>query len=108
MALMTYASVLEKRGDYALLSALGGGDGARFLVVMQQSLVAALVGAAVGLAALYLLARLLPSLVPEVELWVEPWLALTALVGATLMAAAGAILPAHLATRVAPMEALRR
>lgn len=108
VALMTYAAVLEKRGDYALLGALGGGGGARFLVVMQQSLTAALVGAGLGLAALYLLARVLPSLVPEVELRIEPWLALAALAGALVMAGFGALFPARLATRVAPMEALRR
>jgi ABC-type antimicrobial peptide transport system permease subunit len=75
---------------------------------MQQSITAALVGAGLGLAALCLLARLLPSLVPEVELRIEPWLALAALAGSLLMAILGGLFPAHLATRVAPMEALRR
>jgi len=108
VALMTYAAVLEKRHDYALLAALGGGAGARFLVVMQQSLVAALVGAGLGLVALAALTRLLPQLVPEVELLIDPRLALAAVSGAIVMAALGALIPARLATRVSAMEALRR
>src|SRR6185295_8360979 len=67
VALMTYTAVLEKRGDYALIGAMGGTEGARFLVVMQQSLAAALAGALAGLVLLHLIGRVLPALAPEVE-----------------------------------------
>jgi putative ABC transport system permease protein len=108
VALMSYAAVLEKRGDYALIGALGGSEGARFLVVMQQSLAAALTGALAGLAVLLVVGRILPAAVPEVELVVEPWVAAAAVLGAFAVAAIGALIPAGIATSVAPMEALRR
>ena len=108
VALMTYTAVLEKRGDYALIGALGGGEGSRFLVVMQQSLAAAVAGALAGLVLLHVIGRLLPSMAPEVELVVEPWVAAAAILGALVTAAIGALVPAGIATSVAPMEALRR
>ncbi len=108
VALMTYVAVLEKRADYALLGALGSREGARSLVVLQQSLAAAALGALLGLALLAALLWAAPSLVPEIELRVEPWLLGAALAGALLMAALGALLPARLVARVSALEALRK
>ncbi|HVP40173.1 MAG TPA: ABC transporter permease [Candidatus Saccharimonadales bacterium] len=108
VALMTYAAVLEKRADYALLAALGGGGARRCAVLMEQALSAALAGGVAGLAALAALERLLPAVVPEIEIVVGARLALAALAGAVGMAALGASVPARLAARVPPMEALRR
>ena len=108
VALMTYAAVLEKRGDYVLLAAIGAGSGVRFLVVMQQALLAALAGALAGLTLLLALERLLPALVPEIEFRLELWIAAAALAGSLGMAALGALFPARLATRLPPLEALRR
>ncbi len=108
VALMTYAAVLEKRGDFATLAAIGAGTGVRFLVVMQQALLAALAGALAGLALLVALQRLLPTVVPEIEFRLELWIAAAALAGSLAMAALGALFPARLATRLPPLEALRR
>jgi hypothetical protein len=108
VALMTYAAVLEKRGDYVLLAAIGAGTGVRFLVVLQQALLAALAGALAGLTLLLGLERLLPALVPEIEFRLELWIAAAALAGSLGMAALGALFPARLATRLPPLEALRR
>ena len=107
VALMTYAAVLEKRADYALLAALGGGEAVRLGVVMQQALAAAVAGGAAGLLLLLALARVLPTLVPAIEIAVEPWLCAAAVAGAIGTAALGAWIPARLAGRVLPMEALR-
>lgn len=108
VALMAYAAVLEKRGDFALLGALGGGEGARFAVVVQQSMAAALAGALAGLGALLVVARVLPALVPEVELSIEPVVAIASIAGALCMSGLGALVPAVLAAAVPPMEAFRR
>jgi hypothetical protein len=108
VAIMTYAAVLEKRGDYVLLAAIGAGRGLRFAVVLQQALLAAAVGAVAGLAILAALQAALPALVPELSLRVEPRIAAAALAGAMIMAALGATLPGRVATRFAPLEALRR
>jgi ABC-type antimicrobial peptide transport system permease subunit len=108
VAIMTYAAVLEKREDYVILAAIGAGRAVRFSVVMQQAMVAALVGAVVGLAVLFVLQSVLPTLVPELELRLELWIAGVAVVGAMAMAATGAALPGRIATRFAPLEALRR
>lgn len=108
VALMTYAAVLEKRGDYVLLAALGAGDGIRFIVVLQQAVAAAVIGGAAGLAALAGVQLLMPLLVPEVEFRLDPVLAAAALAGAAVMAALGAALPARVAASAPPMEAFRR
>jgi len=108
VAIMTYAAVLERREDYVVLAAIGAGPAVRFSIVMQQAMVAALVGAVVGLAVLFLLQSVLPTVVPELQLRLEPWIAGVAIVGAMAMAAAGAAIPGRVATRFAPLEALRK
>lgn len=105
--LMTYAAVLDKRADYALIGALGGGEGDRLAIVLQQAATAALAGAVAGILALIGLTRLLPALVPAMEIAVEPWLCAASVAGALLMAVIGAWIPARLAAAVPPMEALR-
>jgi putative ABC transport system permease protein len=108
VALMTYAAVLEKRGDYVLLAAIGADRSTQFAVVMQQAIAAAVAGGIGGLALLFALGPLLPALVPEVEFRLEPWIAAAALAGAVGMAALGALFPARVATRLPPMEAFGR
>jgi ABC-type antimicrobial peptide transport system permease subunit len=105
---MTYAAVLEKREDYVLLAAIGAGAAVRFSVVLQQAMVAAVTGGIVGVGALVVLQSTLPMLVPELQLRLEAWICVLAIVGAMAMAAAGAVIPGRVATRFAPLEALRR
>jgi putative ABC transport system permease protein len=107
VALMTYVAVLEKRADYALLGAGGGGGRGRG-VVRPRPPPAALLGGAGGLVLLAALAWSMPHLVPELELRLEPLVLGAALLGTLLMAALGALIPARLATRISPLEALRR
>lgn len=108
VALTTYAAVLEKRVDYALLAALGSGEVTRSLVVVQQAMVAALAGCAAGLTILAVFERALPWLVPEVEFHLDPLLGAAAVAGSVVMATAGAFFPARLAARIPPMEAFKR
>jgi predicted lysophospholipase L1 biosynthesis ABC-type transport system permease subunit len=108
VAIMTYAAVLEKREDYVLLAAIGAGAAVRFSVVLQQAMVAAVTGGIVGVGALVVLQSTLPMLVPELQLRLEAWICVLAIVGAMAMAAAGAVIPGRVATRFAPLEALRR
>ncbi len=108
VALMTYAAVLEKRADFALLAALGASSRTRLIVVLQQALAASLAGGASGLAVLLLLQHALPAVIPEIEFRLEAWIAVAALVAAVVMAAVGALLPARIALRLSPMEAFRR
>jgi putative ABC transport system permease protein len=108
VALTTYAAVLEKRTDYALLAALGGGQTTRSLVVLEQALVAALAGCALGLILLAVIEQALPWLVPEVEFHLDPLLGAAALLGSAIVAWGGALFPARLAARIPPMEAFKR
>jgi putative ABC transport system permease protein len=108
VAVMTYAAVLEKRADYVLLAAIGASPGAQVRVVMQQAVLAAVVGAAAGLGVLIGLQQLLPSVIPEVPFTLDPTIAASAVAGAVGMALLGAALPGRLATRLPPLEALRR
>jgi putative ABC transport system permease protein len=108
VALMTYAAVLEKRADYVLLGAIGARPATRFGIVLQQAVLAAAAGGAAGIGALVLLQQLLPSIVPEIEFRLDPGVTLAALAGAVTMAALGASIPGRLATRLPPLEALRR
>jgi len=108
VSIMTYTAVLDKREDYVLLAAIGARRAVRFSIVMQQALLAAAVGGLAGLGLLAVLQRSLPALVPELSLRVEPWIGAAALAGALVMAAIGAVLPGRVATRLTPLEALRR
>jgi ABC-type lipoprotein release transport system permease subunit len=108
VALMTYAAVLEKRADYVLLGAMGARPATRFGIVLQQAVLAAAAGGAVGIGGLVLLQQLLPSIVPEIEFRLDPGVTVAALAGAVTMAALGATVPGRLATRLPPLEALRR
>lgn len=108
VALNMYVSVLEKRAEFALLAALGGSQRTRSLIVLQQAVTVAVVGAGTGLLILAVLERLLPLLVPELEFHLTPSLAGVALTGVLALAFAGAVVPARLAGRIPPMEALKR
>ncbi|UCG86476.1 MAG: hypothetical protein JSW71_21690 [Gemmatimonadota bacterium] len=108
VSIMTYTAVLDKRQDYVLLAAIGAGRAVRFSIVMQQALLAAIVGSLAGLGFLAALHRSLPVMVPELPLRVEPWIGATAVAGALLMAAIGAVFPGRVATQLTPLEALRR
>jgi putative ABC transport system permease protein len=108
VALMTYAAVLEKRADYVLLGAIGARPATRFGVVLQQAVLAAAAGGGAAIVALAALERGLPSIIPEIEFRLDPGITLVALVGAVAMAALGALIPGRLATRLPPLEALRR
>ncbi len=108
VAVMTYAAVLEKRSDYVLLAAIGAGPSVQVRVVMQQAVLAAVVGGIVGLGVLLALHRVLPALVPEVPFALDPLIVVGAVTGAVGMAVIGAVVPGRLATRLPPLEALRR
>jgi putative ABC transport system permease protein len=108
VSLTLYTTVLEKRGDYALLSSMGAGGLACTWVVLQQALAAAIAGCFLGLGILLVLEHLLPLAVPEVEFRLEAWLAVAALLGSVVMASGGALIPARLSSRISPMEVFKR
>jgi len=108
VAVMTYAAVLEKRADYVLLAAIGAGPGTRFRIVMQQAVLATATGSLAALGLLAVMERLLPLAVPELQFALDPTVALGAVAGAIGMATIGAAIPGRLATRLPPLEVLRR
>lgn len=108
VALVTWTAIVEKRTDFAVLAAIGAGEGTRRLVVIGQAIAAAFVGTIAGLVVLRLLEWLLPVVAPEVSFRLDLPLACGSLAGACGIAIVGALLPARLATRIPPMEALRR
>ena len=91
-----------------MLLALGLRGSECALVVVEQSICAALAGGVGGLAILAVLERLLPLIVPEVEFSLEASLAVMALAGAALTGVLGALASAREVARVPPMEVFRR
>lgn len=108
VSLTLYTTVLEKRGDYALLNSMGAGGPTCTSVVLQQALAAAIVGCLLGLGFLLVIEKLLPLTVPEVEFQLEARLAAAALLGSIVMASGGAAIPARLSSRISPMEVFKR
>jgi putative ABC transport system permease protein len=94
---------LEKRGQFAILKAIGSSNGLLLGGVLLQGLIAALAGYVVGFGLSRLLALGLPSAVPVDFL---PGTAMTLLAATIAMGAAGAVFSFRRIVRIDPASAL--
>jgi len=104
--LMSYA-VQQRTQEIGIRMALGAGRGQMMRLIMGQGMRLAAVGIVIGLAAAYGLTRFLAGLLFNVKA-TDPWT--FAMVAAILSAVAlgAAFIPAHRATRIDPVLALRQ
>jgi putative ABC transport system permease protein len=103
--LLTY-SVQQSVRETAIRRALGARGGEVLLRVLRQGMTLAVIGLAVGMAAAVALTRLLESMLYEIEP-TDPFTLSAAALLFLLVALAAIWVPAHRATRIDPMEALR-
>jgi len=107
IALMLYGTVLERRPDYALLKAVGAGQGFLWFLVLKQSWLGSLAGFSVGLLLEILLAPVLTGLMPELSLTLRPGSILAVGTAEVLIGTAGAWVPVRKLARILPLEAFR-
>jgi putative ABC transport system permease protein len=100
-------SVSQRRGEIGIRMALGARPADVLRSVLGEAAVLAGTGAVAGLGAALLLTRYLKSLLYEVSA-TDPAVLLTAAGILTAIALAAAWLPAHRATQIDPIEALRQ
>ena len=99
-------SVAQRTQEIGIRMALGAAGNAVVRMVVGQALRLTAIGAAVGLVGAFVLTRLMASLLYQVRPEDPPtYLTVTLVLGATALVAAW--VPAHRATRVDPMVALR-
>jgi ABC-type antimicrobial peptide transport system permease subunit len=98
--------VAQRRQEFGVRMALGASGGDVSALVMRQSFFLLILGVAAGLLGGFLLTRVMTSGLSDLS-GLDPWTVLT--VTATLLGVAvlAALVPAHRATRVDPLIALR-
>jgi putative ABC transport system permease protein len=103
---VTAYSVSQRRHELGVRIALGADRGGVLRLVLRQGLATCAVGIAIGLAAALTVTRVLETLLFEITPYDAPTLAgITAML--LLVAGAACFVPAHRATKVDPVTALR-
>jgi putative ABC transport system permease protein len=104
-------SIAERRREFGVLRAIGGGTRHALAVLVSEGLTLALLGLLVGVAAGYPLARLMVDLTSAQLFALRFQLSLASLATtfavALLAAAAVSAIPGLLAARIQPIQALR-
>jgi len=103
---VTASLVTERTHEFGVRLALGAQRGDVSRLVLGQAAKLAAIGVTIGLVAAILLTRLLSSLLFGVTA-TDPWTYVGVAILLTLVALAAAYIPAHRATRVDPLVALR-
>lgn len=104
---VTSYGVTRRRREFAIRSALGAPAGTVVRLAMKESVAASLGGIAAGMAIALLLTRVLRAFLFGVEP-ADPLALGAAAVGLALVATIAAVIPACAATRMDPIEPLRR
>jgi ABC-type antimicrobial peptide transport system permease subunit len=107
VGLITYSATVERRHEYGVLKAIGGGNLVLYGVVAAQALVAAVTGALLGVAMGLGASALLEAIRPQFNIAIEPWAVGAALAASLLMAMLGSLIPARAIARLAPSEVFR-
>jgi putative ABC transport system permease protein len=104
--LMSYA-VRQRTQEIGIRMALGAGRGHTMRLIMGQGMRLAAIGIVIGLAAAYGLTRFLAGLLFNVKA-TDPWTFAVVAAILSAVALAAAFVPAHRATRIDPVLALRQ
>lgn len=107
VGLITYSATVERRREYGVLKAIGGGNLVLYRVVATQALVASITGALLGVAMGFGASALLEAIRPQFNIVIAPWAVGAALAGSLLMAMLGSLIPARAIARLAPSEVFR-
>jgi predicted permease len=98
--------VARRRKELGIRLALGAEPGGVIWLVMQEVLLLLAIGLTIGIPAAMALGRFVASQLYGIEAR-DPWTAMATLVLLTLVSAAAGLIPAHRASRIDPMLALR-
>lgn len=107
LTLLLYGSVLERRVDYALLKAIGAGQGWVDRLILRQALVVVAAGIGGGLALYTVSVPLLRVLVPELATQLEPATVAFTGMGALVLGALASWFPIRRLRDVYPGEVFR-
>jgi len=98
--------VARRRKEIGIRMALGANPGNVIWSVMREVLILLAIGLAIGVPAAIGLGRLVASQLYDIQAH-DPWIAVTTVVVLSLVSAAAGLIPAHRASRVNPVLALR-
>ena len=99
-------SVMERFKDFGILKAIGWSNSNIINLVISESIMLGVVGGVIGLAVGYTLVEIAKSVL-GFPMQVTPTLALTAVLLASSLGLIGGLYPAHKASRLNPIEAIR-
>jgi len=97
----------QRRNEFGIRMALGARPGDVFSLVIRQGSISVALGLAAGIAGGLMLTRLLSALLYRVSP-TDPWIFASFAAGLSAIALLAMLIPARRATRVDPVEALRR
>jgi ABC-type antimicrobial peptide transport system permease subunit len=98
--------VAQRTGEIGIRLALGAGAATVVGMVIRQGLILALLGTAGGVVAALAGTRVMASLLHEVSP-TDPWIFLAVALAVVVVSLIASYLPAHRASRVDPLEALK-
>jgi putative ABC transport system permease protein len=107
LTLLLYSSILERREDYAVLKAIGAGQGFLRALVVRQSLATVLCGLAFGAASYVVAAPAIQLLVPVLALALCTADLVLIAAAVVVMGAVGALIPLARIERIYPAEVFR-
>lgn len=107
VGLVIYAATVERRREYGMLKAIGGGSMVLYRIVAIQAVIASTLGGLLGVGLAYGVAALLVTARPQFSIVIEPWVVGGAVGSSLLMAVFAALLPAFAIARLAPSEVFR-
>ena len=107
VGLVIYVATVERRREYGVLKAIGGGNGLLYRVVVIQALIASLLGALIGVGLGYAGAAALMFVRPQFNIVIEPWMVGGVTLASFLIALLAALIPSRAISQLAPSEVLR-
>lgn len=108
VGMVIYTSTIERQTEYGVMKAIGARNGVLYRVVAWQALVAAGLGSLLAVGFAFVAGWLTMAAKPQFLVVIEPSAIIAALGAGLVMALAGALFPARVATRLAPADVFRR
>ncbi len=108
VGMVIYTSTIERQSEYGVMKAIGARNSVLYRLVAWQALIAAGLGSVLAVGFAFIAGWLTMAAKPQFLVVIEPSAITTALGAGLVMALAGALLPARVATRLAPADVFRR